>query len=142
METVYIVLIIALAVIVVVFVLRDRLTSLAIRIPNTLMRVTATKKRNQNRRKNQPHSITISNNKTHGITNIGIEHDSTDISHNDLTGETNIDVFTPRRATNSTTSPTDRKQAKNSPKPGYFPEASEQPLEAELITEEQPEPKQ
>ncbi len=141
METVYIVLIISLAVIAVVFVLRDRLTSLAIRIPNTLMRVTATEKRNQNRHKNQPHSIKIIGNRASGITNIGIEHDSTDISHNDLTGETNIDVFTPRRTTNRKASLLDRNQAKNLFHSGYFSEASGQPLEAELITEEQPEPK-
>ncbi|MBW4645476.1 MAG: hypothetical protein KME23_21225 [Goleter apudmare HA4340-LM2] len=142
METVYIVLIIALTIIVVVFVLRDRLTSLAIRGYNTLIELKAPHKRSINRRQQLPYSVNIDGNETWGITNLDIERESTNISGNKFNGQTDIQVSTPRYASNHNSSAKNINRASNSPQQDYLPQASEQPLADELITEHQSEPKQ
>jgi hypothetical protein len=136
MEAVYITGIIVLGVVTVVYLLRDRLSQLFIRASKDQgeLNITAREQTPQLQNSQNPYNIDISGNNTFGKTKIGVEREGTKIAGNTAVGQTEINVTLPSQAAanppQTTNQPTTNPQSQ-----AYLPEASGQPIEAELITE-------
>ncbi|MBE9003967.1 hypothetical protein NIES593_17780 [Hydrococcus rivularis NIES-593] len=145
METIYIVGTVVVGIIVLVFLLRDRLSELFIRASSqgeAELKVTAAKRKPQKLITQNPYSVDISGNNLIGKNKVAVKRDQTKITGNTAFGENQIEVSLPEQAA-STSSPTRSEHTSNlQPPQNYLPETSKKPLEAELITEIQVEPEQ
>jgi hypothetical protein len=137
MEAVYITLIIVVGIILVVFLLRDRLSQLFIRASSqgeAELKMTASQKTTQERSTENPYTLDISGNSLFGKNKVTVERDRARITGNTAVGVNEINASLPTQAA-ATSSQTTSEQTSNPQPQAYLTEASGQPLEAELITE-------